>query len=206
MPKYEKSTMDLKRRLRRALTITAKEFKDALDQGFEPTTGNKTYPERMVSYYYIRAIAMALPRANVFLELPVTGKRERKQDNHIDALVFNDREVVVAEFKVGWAPSHWEALARDFQRLTGPIAKEIRKKFKGSLQRRAFIFLGADCWRLEKAKIWTSGIRSGKWNLPKPMLAPRVHRDSLRVFSENGKDYDGYYFTWAVIPFDEMAA
>jgi len=198
--------MDLKRRLRRALTITTKEFKHALDQGFEPTTGVKTYPERMVSYYYISAIAMALPRASVFLELPVTGKRERKQDNHIDALVFNDREVVVAEFKVGWAPSHWEALARDFQRLTGPIAKEIRKKFKGSPRRRAFIFLGTDCWRLEKAKIWTSGIRSGKWNLPKPMLAARVHRDSLRVFSENGKDYDGYYFTWAVIPFDEMAA
>lgn len=198
--------MGLERRLRRALTITASEFKHALSQGFEPTTGNKTYPERMVSYYYIRAIAMALPHANVFLELPVTGKHGRKQDNHIDALVFNDRELVVAEFKVGWAPSHWEAIARDFQRLTGSVAKEIREKFEGRQRRRAFIFLGTDSWRLEKAEIWTSGKRSGKWNLPKLMLADRVHRDYLPVFREEEKDYDGYYFTWAVIPFDEMAA
>jgi len=198
--------MDLKRRLRRALIITTKEFKHALEQDFEPTSGNKAYPERMVSYYYIRAIAMALPRANVFLELPVTGKRGRKQDNHIDALVFNDREVVVAEFKVGWAPSHWEALARDFERLRGSVAKEIRKKFEGAPRGRAFIFLGTDCWRLEKAKAWKSGMESGRWNLPKPMLALAAHRDYLCVWTEKGKGFDGYYFTWAVIPYDEMSA
>src|SRR5258706_12084016 len=178
--------MDLKRRLRSALTITRKEFKHALDQGFEPTTGIKTYPERMVSYYYVRAIAMALPRASVFLELPVIGKRERKQDNHIDALVFNDGEVVVAEFKVGWAPSHWEALARDFRRLSGPIAKEIRKKFKGSPRRRAFIFLGSDCWRPERAEAWKSGKRAGNWKLPKSMLGSQ--RDYVCVYPDKGKD------------------
>jgi hypothetical protein len=198
--------MDLKRRLHRALKITTKEFTRALDS-FDPTVGDKTYPERMVSYYYIRAIAKALHRANVLLELPVIGKHEHKQDNHIDALIFNDREVVVAEFKRGWAPSHWESLARDFERLRGPnVAKEIRRGFAGRQPPPAFIFLGADCWRQEKAKAWKSGMRSGKqWNLPKPMLA--AHRDYLTVYSDKeGKDYDGYYFTWAVIPFDEMAA
>lgn len=196
--------MDLKRRLRGALRITTKEFNQALER-FEPTTGDKVYPERMVSYYYIRAIAKALPRAHVLLELPVTGKRGRKQDNHIDALVFNDREVVVAEFKVGWAPSHWEALARDFERLRGPIAQEIRGMFRDDQRRRAFIFLGADCWYLEKAKAWASGMRSGKeWSLPQPMLA--TDREYLPVYHDKGKDYDGYYFTWAVTPFDEMSA
>ncbi len=197
--------MDLKQRLRGALRITTKEFNRALDR-FEPTAGDKTYPERMVSYYYIRAIAKALPRANVLLELPVTGKRGRKQNNHIDALVFNDREVVAAEFKRGWAPSHWADLARDFERLRGVIAKEIRKGFIDGQRRRAFIFLGADCWYLEKARTWKSGVRSGQWNLPKPMLAPAAYRDYLRVYPDKGKDYDGYYFTWAVIPFDAVFA
>lgn len=119
--------MDLKQRLHQALAITTKEFNHALEQGFESTAGN--YPERMVSDYYIRAIAMALPRANVFLEVPVTGKRGSNQDHHIDALVFNDREVVVAEFKVAWAQSHWDALTRDLARLQGPVAQEIRRKF-----------------------------------------------------------------------------
>ena len=199
--------MDLKQRLLRALKSTTKEFKHALDQRFEPTTGDKVYPERMVSYYYIRAIAMALqPRANVLLELPVTGKSGRKRDNHIDALVFNDREVVLAEFKVGWAPIHWEALARDFERLRGRVAKEILKKFGDGRRRRTFIFLGSDCWRLEKARVWTSGRRSGNWNLPRPILAThRAHRDYFPVYDGNGKNYDGYYFTWAVIPFDERS-
>lgn len=192
------------RRLRRALRITTKEFNAALER-FDPTTGDKTYPERMVSYYYIRAITKALPGANVLLELPVTDKRGRKQVNHIDALIFNDREVVVAEFKRGWALSHWEALSRDFKRLRGPkIAPEIRKRFVDDQRRRAIIFLGADCWYLEKAKAWKSGRRSGNWILPKPMLA--AEREYLRVYSGKGKDYDGYYFTWAVIPFDEMSA
>jgi hypothetical protein len=102
--------MDLKQRLLRALKTTTKEFNHAL-KCFDPTVGDKTYPERMVSYYYIRAIAKALPRANILLELPVTGKHEHRQDNHIDALIFNDRELVVAEFKRGWAPSHWEFLS-----------------------------------------------------------------------------------------------
>jgi len=90
--------MDLKQRLLRALKTTTKEFNHALKR-VEPTVGDKTYPERMVSYYYIRAIAKALlPRANVLLELPVTGKHEHRQDNHIDALIFNDRELVVDGF------------------------------------------------------------------------------------------------------------
>jgi hypothetical protein len=152
--------MDLKRRLHRALKIAAKEFNHALGR-FEPTVGDKTYPERMVSYYYIRAIAKALPRANVLLELPVTGKQKHRQDNHIDALIFNDRELVVAEFKRGWAPSHWESLARDFERLRGPnVEKAILRGFGNRPLPPAYIVLGSDCWRPEKAETWKSGMRS----------------------------------------------
>ena len=197
--------MDLKKRLHRALTSTAREFNRSLDR-FDPTIGDKTYPERMVSYYFIRAVAKALPPANVLLELPVIGKRKHIQDNHIDALVFNDRELVLAEFKRGWAPGHWESLYRDFERLKGSnVAKEIRRGFRNDQHRRAYIFLCADCWYLEKAKAWKSGKPLGaKWSLPKPMLA--AHRDYLTVYSEIGKDYDGYYFTWALIPLDKMPA
>src|SRR5712691_263014 len=120
--------MDLKRRLRRALKATAKEFDEALTP-FDPTSGDKTYPERMVSYYYIQGLATALASASVLLELPVTGKGGHRMDNHVDALIFNDREVVVAEFKLGWAPSYWSALARDLARLQGPVAQEIRGRF-----------------------------------------------------------------------------
>ncbi len=193
--------MNLKRRLHRALAIKAKEFNHALGQGFEPTTGN--YPERMVSYYYIQAIAMALPRANVFLEVPVTGKRGRKQDNHIDALVFNDREIVIAEFKVGWAQSHWDALARDLARLQGPVAQEIRGKFKKA-GRHPWIFLGADCWRQKVADVWKSGNTVGRRTVP-PTLG-KAHRDYVRVWEGTEKSCDGYYLTWALLPFDEMAA
>lgn len=193
--------MAFERRFRGALEITAKEFRQALDR-YEPTTGNKTYPERMFSYYYIRAIAKALPRANVLLELPITSKHGHRQDNHIDALIFNDRMVVAAEFKRGWAPSHWRDLAKDLERFGGRIADEIRSGFRRRRPRHAFILLGSDCWKLKHAKEWTAGTRSGRWNFPRTEFE---HRDYLRVYKDKGRDYDGYYFTWAVIPFDELS-
>ena len=193
--------MGLKGRLRRALRATAREFDHALTS-FEPTSGPSTYPERMVSYYYIQALAKALAPASVLLELPVTGKRGK--DNHIDAIIFNNREVVVAEFKRAWTPSHWGDLARDLVRLRGPVAREIRQGFTNNRRRRSYVLLGADCWYRETANAWKSGSPAKRWNTPPPFLA--AHRDYLRVFREEGKDYDGYYFTWALIPFDEMAA
>ena len=194
--------MELEQRLHRALAITTKEFNHALEQGFEPTAGN--YPERMFSYYYIRAIAMAVPRANVFLEVPVTGKRGHKQDNHIDALVFNNSEVVVAEFKVGWAQSHWDALTRDLARLQGPVAQDIRSKFSDKRPRRTWVFLGADCWRQRVADMWKSGNTAGRRTVP-PALG-KVYRDYVCVWEGKGKSFDGYYLTWALLPFDEMSA
>jgi len=202
--------MELEQRLRRALKITASEFNRALWH-FDPAPGrDNTYPERMVSYYYVRALAKALPRANVFLEIPVTGRSQRGWDNHIDALVFDDDEAIVAEFKVAWAPSHWESIARDLKRLRGAsVAKEIRKGFESAervapRRRRQFIFLGADVWRPERAEAWKSGKRAGNWTLPRSMLASQ--RDYVCVYPDKGKDFDGYYFTWALFHFDEMAA
>ena len=104
--------------------------------------------------------------------------------------------MVAAEFKRGWAPSHWGSLGRDFDRLRGPISREILGRFIDNRRRRAFILLGADCWYPEKAKAWKSGKEAGRWSLPKPMLA--TDRDYLRVYSDKGKGYDGYYFTWAI--------
>ena len=52
--------MELKGRLGKELRATAKTFADVLDQ-IDPTKNN--YPERMVSYYYIQALASALARS-----------------------------------------------------------------------------------------------------------------------------------------------
>lgn len=109
--------MELKRRLRRELLATAETFAATLNHieptvHLDPNDENNNYPERMFSYYYIQALAKALAPASRLLELPVTGKRGHRMVNHVDALIFNDREVIVAEFKLGWAQSHWEALSR----------------------------------------------------------------------------------------------
>ena len=53
--------MQLRERLRNALKIGARDFSHALDC-FDPCPGrDNSYPERMVSYYYIQALARALP-------------------------------------------------------------------------------------------------------------------------------------------------
>lgn len=195
--------MGLEERIRGALVTSAKSFHHALDL-YEPTSEVNPYPERMVSYFYIQAIANALAPASVLLEIPVTGKHGREKDNHVDALVFNDSEVVVAEFKRAWTPSHWGNLARDFARLRGPVALEICRRFKGDRRRQPFILLGADCWRREVANAWKSGSRAKPWTLPSTFQ--KAHRDTFCVYRWDGADYDGYYFTWAILPFDEMPA
>ena len=200
--------MELVHRLREALKVAAGEFNRALCY-FDPAPDRiNSYPERMVSYYYIRALARALPRANALLEIPVKSKRG--WDNHIDALVFNDHEAIVAEFKVAWAPDHWEALARDLERLKrASVVRGIRKSFEkaeraASHRRRPFIFLGADVWYRARAEAWKSGKKAGNWILPKSMLASQ--RDYICVYPYKGTGLDGYYLTWALIKFDEMAA
>ena len=195
--------MTLERRLFSALKVAAEDFVRALEF-FEPTSGPNAYPERMVSYYYIQALAKALGKSpNVFLEVPFAGKRGGKKDNHIDALVFNDREMVMAEFKRAWTPSQWRSLATDLKRLQGRAGREIRRSFEDSDKRRSFVFLGADCWRADVAKVWKTDSKVRLWTVP-PTLR-NAHREYLRVFSGKGKDYDGYYLTWALIPLDNMA-
>jgi hypothetical protein len=159
----------------------------------------------MVSYYYVQALAKALAPASVLLEVPVTGSSGRGRDNHVDAMVFNDRELVVAEFKRAWTPSHWSDLARDLARLRGPIAREIGRGFFDGRRRRPYILLGADCWYLDFANAWKSGSPAKQWVLPRAFH--RAHRDSLVVYNwPEGPDLDGYYFTWALLPYHEMAA
>ena len=192
--------MELQRRIDKALSATTEELAHTLDE-IDPTDNN--YPERMVSYFYIQALARALKTESVLLELPVTGKRSQRANNHVDALIFNDREVIVAEFKVGWAPSHWEALARDLARLRGPVAQEIGRKFYKKQRRRPWIFLGADCWKPHIADAWKSGKPAKGWTLP-PALG-KAHRNYVQVWSEKGPGFDGYYLTWALLPFDEMS-
>lgn len=195
--------VQLGERLRNALKIGARDFSHALDC-FDPRPGrDNSYPERMVSYYYVQALARALPGAHVLLEIAITGESGREFDNHVDALVFNDHELVVAEFKVSWAPSHWVHLARDLERLRGPVAKQIRTGF-AVRGRRAFIFLGTDCWHRGGADAWKAGTKFGKWILPESMHTSE--RDYLCVYPDKGRDFDGYYLTWALIPFREMAA
>lgn len=202
--------MELAQRFRNALKVTAGEFNHALSR-FDPAPDrNNSYPERMVSYYYVRALALALPRSNVLLEIPVRGRSKRGWDNHIDALIFNDHEMVVAEFKVAWAPDHWESLARDVDRLKmASVTKEISDGFDKAesvviRRRQSFIFLGADVWRSERAEAWKSGKKVGNWVLPKSLLD--FQRDYVCVYPDKGKDFDGYYLTWALFDFHEMAA
>ena len=197
--------MRLEERFRKKLGTAAKAFRHALNQ-FEPTSGANSYPERMMSYYYIQALERALAPASVLLEIPVAGKRGRGRDNHIDALIFNDSEMVVAEFKRVLRPSRWGELARDLARLRGPVAQQIRERF-GDDRRppRPFILLGADCWYEHDADVWKSGRRAK--GRPLPPTLRTAHRDYLRVFPwDEGPGWDGYYFVWALLPFDEMAA
>jgi hypothetical protein len=192
--------LQIAQRLRAALSTSSKVFNRALNS-FDPAPGAKNpYPERMISYYFVQALAKALAPASVLLEVPVTGKSGRGRDNHIDALVFNDREIVVAEFKRAWTPSHWGDLARDLARLRGPFAREIRRGFVNGRRRRVYFLLGADCWYRDVANAWKSGSSAKRWVLPPAFR--RAHRDSLRVYNwPEGPDLDGYYFTWALLPY-----
>ncbi len=124
-------------------------------------------------------------------------------DNHIDALIFNDHDMVAAEFKVGWAQSHWDALAKDLARLQGPAAREVRKKFIDKRRRRSWIFLGTDCWRQNIANIvWKLGNPEKRRALPAAL--GRAHRDYVTVWKDEGPGFDGYYLTWALLPFDKL--
>ena len=198
--------MALKNRLRKEIKAASETFSDVLNY-ISPTahlhsTEHNNYPERMFSHFYIKAIAKALNTDNVLLELPVRGKRGHRMDNHIDALIFNDRQIVVAEFKLGWAQSGWEALARDLVRLQGPVAQEIRKKFTRQ-GRRPWIFVGTDCYRKNVAAVWKSGRAGARHRLPRAL--GNAHRDFVPVWEEEGKNFDGHFLMWALLPYAEMS-
>ena len=189
--------MNFEDKIRRAVKAACPAFARTTE-AFSLTFGVNPYPERTISYYYVAALKEALKPANVLLEIPVAGLRVGRHDNHIDALVFNDRCAVMAEFKRVWTPDHWEWLADDLKRLKTRACREISERFTDKRKRRCFIFLGADCWRLEVAQVWKTGIKTEKWKLPPVLLAG--NRGYSTVWRETGKDYDGYYFTWALLP------
>ena len=192
--------MQLGERLRNALKIGARDFSHALDC-FDPRPGrDNSYPERMVSSSLRPGSRQGASRVRTCsLEIAIAGESGRESDNHVDALVFNDHKLVVARnsrfpgHPVTGYISHGIS-----ERLRGPVAKQIRTGF-AVRGRRPFIFLGTDCWHRGGADAWKAGTKFGKWILPESMHTYR--RDYVCVDPDKGRDFDGYYLTWALIPF-----
>ena len=195
--------MSLQERLRQAIKAAARKFNRTIDS-YEPTFDANPYPERLVTYYYVQALANALGSGSVLLEVPVTGSSGKRRDNHIDALVFSEHDLVLAEFKRAWTPSHWKLLAADLKRLQELAGREVRGRFRHGPQRRAWLLLGSDCWREAVANVWKSGSAAKGWAVPTPFL--RADRDYVTVYRENGQDYDGYYLTWALVRLGESGS
>lgn len=165
---------------------------------FVPREGG-AYPERAISHFFIRALMDAI-QGTAVLEAAFPNVVTSKNDNHLDAIVFNAEVAILAEFKTAWAPIHWHYLAEDAGRVQR-FAPGIAKRFRDGKQRRQFAFYGVDAWRLEIANAWENGEAYKKWTLP-PVFAP-MRRGIQTVWRDEpgdskGKDYDGYYLLFAV--------
>lgn len=180
------------------------ELNAALNQfQFVPREGG-AYPERSISHFYIRALMDAI-NGRAVLEPSFPNDRTQKNDHHLDAIVFNDDVAILAEFKTAWAPTHWESLAQDVNRVRVRFAPQINERFKGAkvgMPRRLFGFYGVDAWRFEIARCWESGVPYRSWNIPTQFTSMMR---GIQVVSQNeskGKDYDdGYYLLFA---FEEL--
>lgn len=165
---------------------------------FVPRPGG-AYPERAISHFFIRALMDAI-KGTAVLEAAFASDKTKKNDNHLDAIVFNDEIAILAEFKTAWAPSHWKSLAIDAERIQR-FLPDIAARFVDGKKRRLFAFYGVDAWRLETANGWVEiGQPHKKWTLPE--VFHRMKRGIQNVWSEpgdtKGKDYDGYYLLFAL--------
>ncbi|MEX1095820.1 MAG: hypothetical protein WED34_07200 [Planctomycetales bacterium] len=168
------------------------------------------YPERAVSFFFIRALASAVGDrrgdGHVVLEVGVANEPGKRFDRHFDALVFGDEIAFLAEFKQVWTPKNWLWLADDVDRVHH-FADQVLNRFKNreSAEQpgpsRFFGFYGCDCWRSEVAAAWKTGDQFKRWTIPPAFL--EMHRGSQTVWSvdggrKKGTDFDGYYFLWAM--------
>jgi len=66
---------------------------------FRIAVGQNGYPERAISYFYIRAIVDAVHQGTAVIEVPIPSDTTKRTDNHLDTLVFDDDVAILAEFK-----------------------------------------------------------------------------------------------------------
>ncbi len=152
------------------------------------------YPERMLTYYLIQAVARCLKRPQVLLEVPIRNPADTRDDNHIDAIVFDKDAAFLCEFKRAWAPRHWVDLAADARRVRA-LEDGLGRRFSHR-PHRLFGFYAADCWYKAVAAAWCTGTTYRRWQLPEVFRPMR--RGSCTVFERKGTSFDGHYLTWAL--------
>ncbi len=154
------------------------------------------FPERMVSYHLIQAITQTLDNPVTLLEVPIRNAADTKDDNHIDAIVFDEQTAIICEFKRAWLPSHWSNLATDVRRVRAKV-NDLRRRFVSAPE----VFLGfyaSDCWVSSIATSWVNGRNEYKrWVLPEEFRF--ITRGKCEVSDFFGKPpEDGHYLTWAL--------
>lgn len=197
----DNSLEDLFQRIRDALVKQAANLNTARQVFQIVPRSQGAYPERAISHFAIRAACDAVDGIAI-LEAGFPNDSESKNDNHLDALIFNDEIAILAEFKRAWTPSHWKGIAADAVRIErfGPA---ISKRFNDTdkPKRRLFALYGLDAWRVEIANAWRDESTCDRWKLPDKFKA--MKRGYVVVWTEpNGRqpgtDYDGYYLLFAI--------
>jgi hypothetical protein len=175
---------------------------DVARRKFQLSQGGNAYPERVLSYFFIRAIADAKGGADVFLEVPVLNTKSGRRDNHLDALVFNNEVAILAEFKRGWTPRLWQDLAADVKRVRDVVGGDVLKRFRDKKPRRLHGFYGIDAWRAPIADAWLSGTEYRRWVLPDVFskMDRRMHFVWENPDKSKVKDDHPYYALWALEP------
>lgn len=185
--------------LRPHLIEQAKHFTAAHDAFHITVDPGNGYPERTVSRYMIQALVAAIPGSQCLLEVPISHPERKRQDEHIDALIFNDDLCVIAEFKRVYARHHWDWLGEDAIRLKLRVAPILHERFKDGRHRQVIKFVGADCWYADHARIW-KGERTDEVKTKPGLLPPIIaglHRDALTLRGHQAAGMDGYYWLWA---------
>ena len=152
------------------------------------------YPERLLTYYLIQAVARCLERPKVLLEVPIRNPADTRDDNHIDAIVFDDATAFLCEFKRAWAPRHWVDLAADARRVSA-VEDDLALRF-GRRPRQLIGFYASDCWQKAVATAWCTGTSYKRWQLPEVFRS--MTRGSCTVSERKGTSFDGHYLTWAL--------
>ncbi len=183
-------------RIANALSIASREIQRSAQSFQICDLGRNGFPERMVSYHLIHAIARTLDNPVTLLEVPIRNAANTKDDNHIDAIIFDEQTAIICEFKRAWAPSHWSNLATDARRVRAKV-NDLRRRFP-SAPKTFLGFYASDCWVGAIANSWVSGENQyKKWILPEEFRL--ITRGKCEVSDFCGKPpEDGHYLTWAL--------